>query len=155
MAKIIKTLIKASPLLFGLFRGKSPDHGKRFVKSGVASLTIAGLLSIGRLSGSDIDGTLLLILSILEAIGYLYGMVAITSGAAQTDTPSELLKGKGEGLSNQQAKALGREWLKQIRKNRNYKLPGNSLFDDDHSDLKIQSKDISQHATHNTTISDL
>lgn len=81
-------------------------------------------------------------------------MIAISSGAAQTDAAPELLKGKGEGLSNKQAKMLGREWLKQIQKNKEYKFPGNSLFDDDHSDLKIEAKDISQYATHNSTKKD-
>lgn len=155
MAKIIKTLIKAVPLLLGLFRSKPPDQGKGFVRSGVASLIIAGLLSTGRLSESDIDGTLLLILSILEAIGYLYGTVAISSGAAKTDAARELLKGKAEGTSSNKAKILGREWLKQIGKNQDYKPAENSLFDDDHSDLKIQAKDISQHTNHNKTKSDL
>lgn len=150
MPKIIKTVIKAVPLLVGLFKSKTPEQGKGIVKSGVASLSVAGLLSSGRLSASGVDGTLLIILSILETIGYLYGMIAISSGAAQTDAAHELLKGKGEGLSNQQAKVLGREWLKQIRKNKKYKLPGNSLFDDDHSDLKIEAKDISQFTTNNT-----
>lgn len=150
MPKIINTVIKAVPLLIGLFRSNTPEQGKGIVKSGVASLSIAGLISTGKLSTSGVDGTLLIILSILEAIGYLYGMIAISSGAAQTDAAHELLKGKGEGLSDQQAKVLGQEWLKQIQKNKKYKLPGNSLFDDDHSDLKIQDKNISQFTTNNT-----
>jgi len=154
MPKIIKTVIKAVPVLVGLFKSKTPQQGKGIIKSGVASLTIAGLLSSGRLSGSGVDGTLLLILSILETIGYLYGMIAISSRAAQTSSVDQLLEGNGEGLSDQQARVLGREWLKQVKKNQIYKPPGNSLFDDDHSDLKIKAKDISQYATHNSTKKD-
>jgi hypothetical protein len=77
-------------------------------------------------------------------------MIAVSSGAAQADTVDQLLKGNGDGLSNRQAKILGRERLKQIRKHQDHKIPGNSLFDDDNSDLKIQVKDISQYATYNT-----
>lgn len=150
MPKIIKTVIKAIPALVGLFKSKTPQQGKGIVKSGVASLSIAGLISTGKLSTSGVDGTLLIILSILETIGYLYGMIAISSGAAQTDATHKLLKGKGEGLSNQQAKVLGREWLKQIQKNKKYKVPGNSLFDNDHSDLEINAKDISQYTSNNS-----
>ncbi|MDZ7692026.1 MAG: hypothetical protein U5K69_13000 [Balneolaceae bacterium] len=150
MEKIIKTIIKSVPLLVSLLRSKTPEQGKGIVKSGVASFTIAGLISTGKLSATGVDGNLLLILSILESLGYLYGMIAVSSGAAQSDTVDQLLKGNGEGLSNRQAKVLGREWLKQIRKNQDYKLPGNSLFDDDHSDLKIKAKDISQYATQNS-----
>lgn len=150
MLKIINTVIKAVPVLIGLFKGNTPEQGKGIVKSGVASLTIASLISAGKLSASGLDSTLLLILSILETIGYLYGMVAISSGASQTSAFDELLKGKGEGLSHQQARILGHEWLKQIQKNKKYKLPGNSLFDDDYPDLKIEAKDISQFTTNNT-----
>jgi hypothetical protein len=78
-------------------------------------------------------------------IGYLYGIIAISSGGTQTYPVDELLKGKGDGLSGQQAKVLGREWLKQARNNQDYR---NSLFDDDYSDLKIEAKDISQYKPH-------
>lgn len=148
MLRILSPIIKAVPTLIGLFKSKTPEKGKGIVKSGVASLTISGLLSTGRLSASGIDTTLLLILSILELIGYLYGMVAISSGAAQINPVDELLKGKGDGLSNKQAKVLGRKWLKQMQKNQHQKLPGNSLFDDDHSDLRVKAMDISQYKTH-------
>jgi len=149
MLKILSPIFKAVPTLIGLFKHKTPEKGRGIVKSGIASLTISGLLSTGRLSASGIDTTLLLILSILEIIGYLYGMVAISSGATQTYPVDELLKGKGEGLSGQQAKVLGREWIKQIKKNQEYRIPGNSLFDDDYSDLKVKAEDISHYKSHN------
>ncbi len=145
MLKILSPIIKAVPTLIGLYKSKTPEKGKGIVKSGIASLTISGLLSTGRLSASGIDTTLLLILSILEIIGYLYGMIAISSGATQINPVDDLLKGKGEGLSDQQAKVLGSKWLKQIQKNQDYR---NSLFDDDYSDLKIEAKDISQYKPH-------
>ena len=148
MLKILTPIIKAVPTLIGLFKSKTPEKGRGIVKSGIASLTISGLISTGRLSASGIDTTLLLILSILEIVGYLYGMVAISSGATQIKPVDDLLKGKGEGLSDQQAKALGREWLKQMQKSLEYRIPGNSLFDDDYSDLKIEAKDISQYKPH-------
>ena len=145
MLRILSPIIKAVPTLIGLFKSRTPKKGRRIVKSGIASLTISGLLSTGRLSASGIDTTLLLILSILEMIGYLYGIIAISSGGTQTYPVDELLKGKGDGLSGQQAKVLGREWLKQARNNQDYR---NSLFDDDYSDLKIEAKDISQYKPH-------
>jgi hypothetical protein len=145
MLRILSPIIKAVPTLIGLFKKRTPEIGRGIVKSGIASLTISGLLSTGRLSASSIDTTLLLILSILEIIGYLYGMIAISSGATQINPVDDLLKGKGEGLSDQQAKVLGRKWLKQARNNQDYR---NSLFDDDYSDLKIKAKDISQYKPH-------
>ena len=150
MPKIINTILKAVPALISLFRSKTSSRGKRILKSGVASLTIAGLLSAGRLSASGVDVTLLLILSILETIAYLFGAIAVTSGAAQPDTMGELLNGKAEGLSEDQAKVLGRKWLKQVQQNHTLKLLPNSLFDDDHSDLQIKAKDISQYSTQNS-----
>jgi hypothetical protein len=121
MLKILSPIIKAIPTLIGLFKSKTPEKGKGIVKSGIASLTISGLLSTGRLSASGTDATLLLILSILETIGYLYGMVAISSGASQVNGIDQLLEGNGEGLRGEQATALGRQWLKQIQKNQNTK----------------------------------
>lgn len=147
MLKILSPIIKAVPTLIGLFKSKTPEKGRGIVKSGIASLTISGLLSTGRLSASGIDSTLLLILSILEMVGYLYGMIAISSGATQTNPVDDLLKGKGEGLSDQQAKVLGRKWLRKIQKNQEYRIPGNSLFDEDYSDLKVKAEDISQYTT--------
>lgn len=99
MPKIIYTIIKAVPSLIRLFKSKTPEKGKGIVKSGVASLSIAGLISTGKLSASGIDTTLLLILSILETIGYLYGMVAISSGASQVSSIDQLLEGQGECAS--------------------------------------------------------
>ena len=75
-------------------------------------------------------------------------MVAISSGATQINPVDELLKGKGEGLSKKQAKVLGRNWLKQMQTNQDYKIPGKSLFDENYSDLKIQAEDISQSKPH-------
>jgi len=147
--KILKPIIKAVPTLIALFKSKTPEKGKGIVKSGVASLSIAGLISTGKLSASGIDATLLLLLSILETIGYLYGMVAISSGASQVNGIDQLLKGNGEGLRGEQATALGRQWLKQIQKNQVSDL-GSSLFDDDRSDLQVKAMDISQYKTHNT-----
>lgn len=151
MPKIIKTIIKAAPALIGLFRSKTPKGGKGIVKSGVASLTIGGLISTGKLSTSGIDSTLLLILSIMETLAYLYGGIALTSGAAQSDPLEDLLKGKGEGLSKKQSKILGQEWLKQVQKNNSFDQKTNSLFDDDYSDLKIKARDISKYSTRNST----
>ncbi|WP_445664375.1 hypothetical protein [Fodinibius sp. AD559] len=148
MLKILKPIIKAVTTLISLFKSKTPEKGKGIIKSGVASLSIAGLISTGKLSTSGIDGTLLIILSILETIGYLYGMAAISSGAAQTNGMDQLLQGQGEGLQKKQAKALGRQWLKRIQKNQYQKLPGNSLFDDDRSDLRVKAMDISHYKTH-------
>jgi|GEM_PF-533092 len=148
MLKILTPIIKVVPTLISLFKSKTSEKGKGIVKSGIASLTVSGLLSTGRLSASGIDTTLLLILSILEIVGYLYGMIAISSGATQASGIDQLLEGKGEGLQKQQAKILGRQWLKQIQKNQHQKLPGNSLFDDDRSDLQVKAMDISHYKTH-------
>lgn len=151
MLKILSPIIKAVPTLIGLFKSKTPKKGRGIVKSGIASLTISGLLSTGRLSASGIDSTLLLILSILEMVGYLYGMIAISSGASQTNPVDELLKGEGDGLSGQQAKILGRKLLRQMQKNQSHRILGNSLFDEDYSDLKTRAKDISPYKPHKPT----
>ena len=50
----------------------------------MASLTIAGLISSGRLAAGQMDSTLLIVLAILEAAGYLYGLIALSAGASQT-----------------------------------------------------------------------
>ncbi|MDR8389857.1 hypothetical protein NC796_01825 [Aliifodinibius sp. S!AR15-10] len=148
MLKILTPIIKAVPTLIGLFKSRTPKKGRGIVKSGIASLTISGLLSTGRLSASGIDTTLLLTLSILEMIGYLYGMIAISSGATQTNPVDELLKGKGEGLSDLQAKVLGRKWLQQIQENQSHRIPGNSRLDNDHSELKIKTDKIFHYKSH-------
>jgi len=54
--------------------------------SDLASLAIAGSISVGKLKLSEIDATLLLILGILEATGYLYGCVAVSVGVSRTDS---------------------------------------------------------------------
>ncbi|WP_441000445.1 hypothetical protein [Fodinibius sp. SL11] len=148
MLRILTPIIKAVPTLIGLFKNRTPEKGRGIVKSGIASLTISGLISTGRLSASGIDTTLLLILSILEIIGYLYGMIAISSGATQINPVDELLKGKGEGLSDLQAKVLGQKWLQQIQENQSHRIPGNSRLDNDYSDLKVKAEDISQYKSH-------
>jgi len=151
MLKILLPIIKAVPTLISLLKSRTPEKGRGIVKSGIASLTISGLISTGKISAGGADGTLLLILSILETIGYLYGVIAVSSGAAQTHPVDELLKGKGEGLSNQQAKILGQNWMKQIQENQDYRISGASLFDDDYSDLTIKAEDISQVSIQNPT----
>ncbi|MDR8390011.1 hypothetical protein NC796_02595 [Aliifodinibius sp. S!AR15-10] len=77
-------------------KSKTSEKGRGIVKSGIASLTISGLLSTGRLSTFGIESTLLILLSILEMVGYLYGMVAISSGATQTYPVNDLLKERGK-----------------------------------------------------------
>jgi len=149
MLKILTPIIKAVPTLIGLLKSRTPEKGRGIVKSGIASLTISGLISTGKISAGGADGTLLLILSILETIGYLYGVVAVSSGAAQTHPVDQLLQGRAQGLSKKQAKAIGREWLKQIQQNQNYKLPGSSLFDGDYSNLDLKAEDISEFTIQN------
>jgi hypothetical protein len=149
MLKKLTPLIKAVPTLIRLFKSKTPEKGRGIVKSGIASLTISGLISTGKISAGGVDGTLLLILSILETIGYLYGIIALSSGAAQISELDQLLDGKGEGLGEHQAKRLGQEWLKQLQKNQPHHSSGSSLFDDDYADLNVKAMDISQYKTHN------
>lgn len=113
MTKFLRTAIGAIPAIVSLFRKNTPEEGKGIVKSGVASLTISGLISSGRMSAGEIDSTLLIVLAILETAGYLYGLIAVSSGASQTYPEEDLLEGKGDGLTPEEAKLLGREWIRK------------------------------------------
>ena len=113
MNKFISTIIKSVPTLITLFRSRTSQSGKGIVKSGVASLTISGMISSGKMTAGEMDATLLIILSILEAIGYLYGLVAVSSGASQTCPEEELLQGRGDGLNPIEAEAMGNLWLRR------------------------------------------
>ena len=112
MNKYLRGAIRAIPAVITLFRKKTPEEGKVVAKSGVTSLTIAGLISTGRLATGEMDSTLLIVLAILEAIGYLYGLVALSSGASQTCPEEDLLDGKADGLTSEEAIVLGREWIR-------------------------------------------
>ena len=85
MIKRLKKTLTAIPAIIKLLRGKTPEQGKDIAKSGVTSLAIAGSISAGKLQVGDIDATLLIILGILEALGYLYGCVALSLGVSQTE----------------------------------------------------------------------
>lgn len=112
MNKFLRTAIGAIPAIVSLFRKNTPEEGKGIVKSGVASLTISGLISSGRLAAGDLEGVLLLVLAILETTGYLYGLIALSAGGSQTCPEEDLLEGKGAGLPQDEAKILGREWIR-------------------------------------------
>lgn len=86
MIKRLKKTITAVPAIIKLLRGKTPDEGKDIAKSGLTSLAVAGSISAGKLQLGEIDTTLLLILGILEAAGYLYGCVALSVGTSQVQT---------------------------------------------------------------------
>jgi len=89
MIRRLKKTITAVPAIIKLLRGKTPEQGKDIAKSGVTSLAIAGSISAGKLQVGEIDATLLIILGILEAAGYLYGCVALSVGVSQSEnTPS-------------------------------------------------------------------
>lgn len=83
MIKRLKKTLTAVPAIIKLLRGKTPEQGKDIAKSGVTSLAIAGLISAGKLQVGELDATLLIILGILEAIGFLYGGVAVVAGLTQ------------------------------------------------------------------------
>lgn len=85
MIRRLKKTITAVPAIIKLLRGKTPEEGKDIAKSGVTSLAIAGSISAGKLQLGEIDTTLLLILGILEAAGYLYGCVAVSVGVTQSE----------------------------------------------------------------------
>lgn len=88
MIKRLKKTITAIPAIIKLLQGKTPDEGKDIAKSGVASLAIAGSISTTKLQVGEIDATLLIILGILEALGYLYGCMAVSVGVSQTENHS-------------------------------------------------------------------
>lgn len=85
MIKRHKKSLNAVPAIIKLIRGKTPQEGKDIVKSGLTSLVIAGSISASKLQAVEIDTTLLLMLGILEAAGYLYGIVAVSAGGSQTE----------------------------------------------------------------------
>ena len=85
MIRRLKKTITAVPAIIKLLRGKTPEEGKDIAKSGVTSLAIDGSISAGKLQVGDIDATLLIILGILEALGYLYGCVALSVGVSQSE----------------------------------------------------------------------
>jgi hypothetical protein len=85
MMKRLKKTLTAVPTIIKLLRGKTPEEGKEIAKSGLTSLAVAGSISAGKLQLSDLDTTLLLILGILESVGYLYGCFAVSVGISQSE----------------------------------------------------------------------
>ena len=83
MIKRLKKTLTAVPAIIKLLRGKTPEEGKDIAKSGITSLAIAGSISAGKLQVGELDATLLILLGILEALGYLYGCVALSIGTSQ------------------------------------------------------------------------
>jgi len=88
MIKRLKKTLAAIPAIIKLFKGKTPEEAKEIAKSGVTSLAIAGSITAGKLQIGELDTTLLIILGILETFGYLYGCVAVSVGASQSETAS-------------------------------------------------------------------
>jgi hypothetical protein len=85
MIRRLKKTITTVPAIIKLIKGKTPEEGKDIAKSDVTSLAIAGSISAGKLQIGEIDTTLLLILGILEAAGYLYGCFAVSIGVTQSE----------------------------------------------------------------------
>ena len=85
MIKRLKKTLTAVPAIIKLLCGKTPEEGKEIAKSGLTSLAVAGSISAGKLQLGEIDTTLLLILGILEAAGYLYGCFAVSVGVSQSE----------------------------------------------------------------------
>lgn len=112
MNKLLSTIARSLPVIISLFRAKTSQEGKGIVKSGVASLTISGLISSGRMVAGEIDSTLLITLAILETVGYLFGVTALSAGASQACPEEALLEGKGEGLTQDEARVMGLEWVR-------------------------------------------
>jgi hypothetical protein len=88
MIRRLKKTLTVIPTIIKLIRGRTPEEGKDIAKSGVTSLAIAGSISAGKLQLGEMDTTLLLLLGILEAAGYLYGCMALSIGASQSETQS-------------------------------------------------------------------
>jgi len=107
MNKFLRVIIRAIPAVISLFRKETSEEGKAVAKSGLASLTIAGLISCGRVAAGEMDSTLLIVLAILEAAGYLYGLIALSAGASQTCPAEDLLEGKGDGLTPEEGVGPG------------------------------------------------
>ncbi|HBQ58815.1 MAG TPA: hypothetical protein DD671_04115 [Balneolaceae bacterium] len=83
MKKLLKNAFKAVPTLITLFRKETPQEGKEIAQSGLTSLGISGMITTGRLNAAELDETVIIILAIVEAIGYVYGLIALISGSAQ------------------------------------------------------------------------
>ncbi len=87
MKKILRNVIKSVPTLITLFRKETPQEGKDIAKSGLTSLGISGMITTGRINAGEIDETVLIILAIVEGIGYIYGVIAILAGTSQVKKP--------------------------------------------------------------------
>jgi len=88
MIKKLKKTITAIPAILKLFKGKTTEAGKDIAASGATSIAIAGSITAGKLQIGELDATLLIILGILETLGYLYGCVAVSVGASQSEPPA-------------------------------------------------------------------
>lgn len=86
MIKRLKKTLNAVPTIIKLMRSKTPEEGKEIAKSGLTSLVLASSISAGKLQIGDIYTTLLLIMGILEAAGYLYGCIALSVGVSQSES---------------------------------------------------------------------
>ena len=90
MIKRLKKTLTAVPAIIKLVGGKTPTEGKDIAKSGLTSLAVASSISAGKLQVAELDATLLIIFGILEVVGYLYGCVALSVGASQSEnSPSQ------------------------------------------------------------------
>jgi len=85
MIKRLKKTLAAIHAIIKLIKGKTPEEGKQIAKSGVTSLAIAGSITAGKLQIGDLDATLLIVLGILETLGYLYGYFAVSVGVTQSE----------------------------------------------------------------------
>jgi len=83
MKKLLRNIIKSVPTLITLFRKETPQEGKNIAKSGLTSLGISGMITTGRINVGEVDETVLIILAIVEAIGYVYGIIALIAGSSQ------------------------------------------------------------------------
>lgn len=83
MKKLLRNLAKSVPTLITLFRKETPQEGKDIAQSGLTSLGISGMITTGRISVGELDETVLIVLAIVEAIGYIYGAIAILVGSSQ------------------------------------------------------------------------
>lgn len=89
MKKLLRNAIKSVPTLINLFRKETPQEGKDIAKGGLTSLGISGMITTGRLNAGELDETVIIILAIVEAIGYVYGVIALLTGSAQVNRDSE------------------------------------------------------------------
>ncbi|WP_409029502.1 hypothetical protein [Gracilimonas sediminicola] len=89
MNKLLRNVLKSVPTLITLFRKETPQEGKDIAKSGLTSLGISGMITTGRINAGEIDETVLIILAIVEAIGYVYGVIALIAGSSQNSEVEE------------------------------------------------------------------